>query len=528
MRRRGPASYVWRIVLFSAAAAAASSAVMAFRVPLGERRHWRQNYAAERYWGNAAGAAAALAALAGLTAWLLAGRRPRAAAAAGLTLLAAYAYVQTACAGKFRVMEFCSVFTFSGANGSYYCEAERIGPYFSESQKRKKRLPVFASVREFLASYATYEPQEIFPGDTMRVVTHPPGLSLICYGVQLALRRWPAAADALLRGYRRLFRSEWGDAAFVTETPPSARLFLAGVTTLGLLTVTLCSLSAALAWLAAGRLGLAGSAGLVFGLAALFPSCHLYNPGVDQTFPFFAMSFWALSLAAARRRSAWLAAAAGVWWFACMQLSLAFAVVGALAPASACAWALTRSPRKQALAQLFRLLAAGAAAALACALVLRFATGYDTLGSWERCVRNNAKFNAESARSYWAWLLYNPILFLLFLGGPSAVLWAWGTIRAGARTLRRGRVCGLDWLPLSLAAVMAALWLSGVNRGEVERLWMFLMPACVLAGAAGLRLRVSAAPAAAMLLAQAAQVIVFRVCYDAWDIARYLSHDFLR
>ncbi len=522
-----------KIVLAAALLTGVSIAIMLARVPLGEHVHWKQNYAAERYWANIVPAACLLVVFSVLVVWSWGRPRRspkwlRVAGAAGLVALAAWGYVLTACAGKFHVAEFLSVMTFPAANGSYYCEAERIGPYFAEDRKRKRGLPLFESVGEFLDGYATYVPKEVLPGDTMRVLTHPPGVSLFCYAVQVVFRRFPQFADSLIVLYRSCFRPPPEINPFVMASPVSARIFVASTTTLGLLTIMLASLTAPLAAVGVQRIGQGGSRGVAFGLAALLPSLHLYNPGIDQAFPFFALAFWLVLLAAVQRRSLAAAALSGVVFFLCMGFSLAFMAALAV-PIVAAAVGWIGATRKQGYAPRALTTAAFfAAGLLACVLIAWLATGYDTFGAWLRCYRNNRQFNIDSARGYWIWLLYNPILFLLFIGGPVAALWLAGTYAAVRRTWCGHRVDGSDWVPLSVAATIVLLLVSGVNRGEVERLWMFLMPACLIAGLAGLRARFGRGEALALMLMQAAQVAVFRVCYDAWDIARYLSEDFGR
>lgn len=525
--------YRRRLVAAAAVVTLLSVLAMLLRVPLGERKHWRQNYTAERHWPGVAPAALVLVlvALAGASVlprsmgWP---RWRRAGVAAGLTVLIAVGYVLNAQAGKFGVVELVAAFMLPSGSGSYYCEAERIGPYPDPLQKRLRRLPVFASVRDYLDQYAQYEPEEVFPSDTLRVVTHPPGPSLLCYGVQRPLRTCPGLADRLIGLYRRLFPSDWGRHTFILSTPVSARIFLAGITTCGLATIALASLLAPVVLWAASRLGLRGWAGPAFALCAMLPSLHLYSPGIDQTFPLWAMLFWTVLLVACQRNHAALAACAGALFFVCMGFSLAFVVALAIPLAGAGLWWTRTERRGPALRR---------AARIACPLVGGFAlilviaqltVGYDAIGAWLRCYRHNKLFNAESARGYWPWLLYNPVMFVLFLGGPTAVLWLAGTAAALRRWWRKGRVVGRDWLPLGVAGVIVLLWFSGLNRGEVERLWMFLMPACLLAGLCGLRTRPRAGESLALLLMQAAQVAVFRVCYDAWDFARYFSHDFLQ
>lgn len=518
---------------------------MLYRVPLGERTHWRQCYAADRFWYNVWPAAIVLVLLCLCTVIILIRGRalPRWArwvGISGLLALTICGYVLTATAGKFGVYELVVAFAFPSSNGSYYCEAERIGPYYSRWQSRKPgKLPIFDTVRDYLDGYDGYQPEEIFPGDTMRVVTHPPGPSLLCYSVQLVLRRFPRLADRLITVCRGIFRSSYGQRTFaltmphpfheglVVEKPPSARLFVAGTTGVGLMTLVLTGLLAPAGLWTAQRLRLRSWGALVFGLAALFPSLHLYSPGVDQCFPLLAVLFWTMLLIACQRGSACVAALGGAMFFVCMGSTLAFVVALAVPLASAGIWWLSaRDKRREA----FRALrVAGPVVGGFCLLlfVAWLLTGYDTLGTWTRCFRNNKQFNLDSARQYLPWLLYNPIMFLLYLGGPTATLWLAGTCAAVRRTWRRRRAAGNDWLPLGVGAVIVLLWVSGINRGEVERLWMFLMPACLLAGVCGLRVKLGERGALYLLLLQTAQVAVFRVCYDAWDFARYFSKDFL-
>jgi hypothetical protein len=95
-------------------------------------------------------------------------------------------------------------------------------------------------------------------------------------------------------------------------------------------------------------------------------------------------------------------------------------------------------------------------------------------------------------RSYSVWLLGNPIDFLVFLGFPIAILLIYNLIK---------RVP----FPKSLAPIAVAtfgtlilLWLSGIVRGELGRLWLYFGPLVVLIAVgwqAGSRLRDDTYPA---------------------------------
>src|SRR4029079_13506910 len=75
------------------------------------------------------------------------------------------------------------------------------------------------------------------------------------------------------------------------------------------------------------------------------------------------------------------------------------------------------------------------------------------------------------SRTYWKWLLINPLEFAIAAGLPLAVLAAWSLIRTARRT--PVSPCGQvgAWL-----ITIALLWISGKNMGEAARLWIILMP----------------------------------------------------
>jgi hypothetical protein len=96
-----------------------------------------------------------------------------------------------------------------------------------------------------------------------------------------------------------------------------------------------------------------------------------------------------------------------------------------------------------------------------------------------------ARFNLSWKRDYWAHLLVNVVELGGAVGWITLVLWAFGFVR-GAKEIftRGGSFAGRLFVETPAAAVcvfalfimMLALDLSGVNRGETGRLWIFLMP----------------------------------------------------
>jgi len=107
---------------------------------------------------------------------------------------------------------------------------------------------------------------------------------------------------------------------------------------------------------------------------------------------------------------------------------------------------------------------------------------------WQINYINHTRFYEVSPRSYFGWLLVNPLELTLALGAPLAVLVACGVRREGARekvgvgirALLEARLA----VPVAVGLIWGLLWLTGKNSGEAARLWIPLMPLALWAGAA--------------------------------------------
>jgi hypothetical protein len=101
-----------------------------------------------------------------------------------------------------------------------------------------------------------------------------------------------------------------------------------------------------------------------------------------------------------------------------------------------------------------------------------------------------ARFNAESGRTYWAYIFYNVGEFVHVIGGAVFMLWAFGAAGSVREMFARGGSFVHRFLfepvavpavfVLSFSLMVLVLNVSGANRTEVGRLWLFIMP---LAGA---------------------------------------------
>ena len=204
----------------------------------------------------------------------------------------------------------------------------------------------------------------------------------------------------------------------------------------------------------------------------LVPATVLFQPLADTAFPLLSTTALALAAWSGKAgRWGWVhAAGAGAVLAVGMAFTLAFLPVG-LAVGIVLAAARGVSWRR-------RLLAIGATGAgfLALTLLAWWVTRANPFLIWWWNQKNHARFYLEYPRTYRAWVVANPIEFLLALGIPAAFWAALGFLRP--RQVPRSA-----WAAL---AVLLVLNFSGRNLSEVARLWLPLMPPMLVAAAAGL------------------------------------------
>jgi len=219
-----------------------------------------------------------------------------------------------------------------------------------------------------------------------------------------------------------------------------------------------------------------GVAVAAVGLYALMPSLLLFNPMTDQLYVPLALGLLATyHLGLARRDQGQLIFAGVLTWIA-LQFTLAFLVILFL---FAIYVGLEMYFEKR-VRDILTLLAWPFGAFVAM-IVVCFAARYNCLLVWKLCLANNAHFNTD--RTYLPWLIFNPIDFALFVGVPVALFFARGVGRA----IMKKRYDPPWRFVMALSATLVIVNVSGINRGEVARLWMFLMPMAALVAASRMR-----------------------------------------
>jgi methylthioxylose transferase len=274
--------------------------------------------------------------------------------------------------------------------------------------------------------------------------------------------------------------------------------------------------AAALATVAAGCLGLLVVAGLARDELGdqgerVAVVCWALAPVTVLYVATSADAMWAPVLAGAalaadrglRRRSwPWTLAGGGLLWLASMLtfaavLVLPFLAVRALAARAADGWGWV-----------LRWAAATTAVVLGLAGLVQVATGYDVAAAVAAVDDFWSNAPGTTQRVWWVWIFGDLVAFAVILGFPLTA-----ALVARLAAAVRERAWGSFEAATLAALLAAACW--GHTRGEVERMWQFLVPfAVVVAVRQLLRWRAGLPLVAGLLLGQALAIQV--LFYTRW------------
>ncbi|SFI89101.1 glycosyltransferase family protein [Planctomicrobium piriforme] len=356
----------------------------------------------------------------------------------------------------------------------------RSSGYFTQAKEHAH------DIRGFLKGYRERIADSDNPENHLHLGTHPPGLTLSFLGMIRACESSPGLTEFIL-ATQPAGVSEGNDAVRRTEQiggkgpaflpADAAVLWLGGWIAAVISTGTCIPL-----YLLARRFVTPSAAWWTAGLWLLVPAAAVFLPKSDVLFPCLAMWaqwFW---LTALDRNRFWHGAATGAVMCVACTLSLAFVPVAlmlflqglVLRPESTGIELLSNRSR-------WHVYAGGTSALGAWLLLCGVVGGFNLIGIWIQNLKNHAAFYAHHVRSYWPWLLDNPIELAFSLGLPLALLAVIGLSLVG-------RIPGAKrWELLIPAAVWMLLWISGKNMGEAARLWVFLMPYAVWSAASAVQ-----------------------------------------
>lgn len=350
--------------------------------------------------------------------------------------------------------------------------------YFTEARRHAPDMAGWLAGYEALLSR----------GDVLHLGTHPPGLILFMWSALELCERSPGLVAALAALETDSARDTFNTLAHLSRQPdfaggqvqPLSRADRAALW----LALLAAQASAALTVLPLYGLARRGAGPRAALIAASFwpcvPAVAIFLPKADAAFPFLACGCLFVWLRALDRGSIGLGILAGCALFCGLFLSLAFLVVAIMGAAF---WALRLSAARAHAgrsaaaggghAPARRLLAPGAAV-LATMVALTVAASaimqFNLPRAWQLNLVNHAGFYLQYERTWWKWLLVNPLETWAFAGAPLGCAGIWSAaahLRRWPQLPQPAWACGGTWL---------ALYLSGKTMGEAARLWLFLMP----------------------------------------------------
>jgi len=313
---------------------------------------------------------------------------------------------------------------------------------------------------------------DLLPTLPYHAATHPPGFVLLFLSLQRACSALiespsPALAD-LATGYSDLFGL--GLAPADAAAAIASALLLALLGALGLLPI----------YFLARRLAGPAAAICATCLAASMPGLLLLGASSDLVVMSLTAFALCLGYCAWRSKNIPLAVLSGLAVAIGLFFTLGFALIAAWAALWIVVGALGSAPRTPTLR---RSLVAGALGLCGFAvfyLALYLLCGYQPIAAALKALSAHRGITTiEAARTYWKWVLMNPVECAIFAGLPLivAALWSHRALRSPGHS--RLRAFLISWLVL-----FALLDLSGTVRGEVGRIWLFLLwPAALAAGA---------------------------------------------
>jgi len=248
-------------------------------------------------------------------------------------------------------------------------------------------------------------------------------------------------------------------------------------------TIIVSSLAAAPLFFVARRFISAEAAAGAAILYFFIPTIPLFLPSSNTMTPFLALTALWLALLCLEKRMPEIAFFTGAFLALLFFYEpIPFALALFLVP-----W-ICRSVRAKPWKTILSLeiMAAGFAAVCVAWFVL---TGISPLYLAAEAFRLGVRFNQMFHRDYWPFVFQNFRDFLVGVGSVTALLWAVGAGNAAREMFRQPRQAlqkifagssSPSLFVFCFTVFIIILAVAGLSRGEVDRLWMFLMPLAVI------------------------------------------------
>ena len=347
-------------------------------------------------------------------------------------------------------------------------------------------------VTEFLAGYEALMRE----GDVLHTGTHPPGLFLVFHGLIAVCERSSNLCSFLDFTQPGSFREALDVIAANGQRRHVPRPLLPLDRRVLWLATLLVMLSASLAVIPLyGLLRETSSSSSAWIGAALWPTMPaiaIFTPKSDVLFPFIALMFLWIWLVAWRKQSPLLAACAGFIAWIGLFCSLAFLPIFLMATCmtagSSWVFAMTTDSivhqEPVVRPSRFFLFPNRSLSCIVPALMgifgpvfcLWYFARMNLLLVWYWNYQNHAGFYLQFPRTWWKWLLVNPLELTFAAGLPVVFLAAMGCSQALRQLKKTGQISLQTSLVVSIIGVWGLLWLTGKNSGEAARLWILFLP----------------------------------------------------
>jgi hypothetical protein len=300
----------------------------------------------------------------------------------------------------------------------------------------------------------------------IHVQSHPPGAVIAQWLSWQGFQALPMLADAVAMPLRTLQCHNPGLMALDNAQIASASL--------GMLLPLLGGLAVWPLYAFAKRISNARVAAITALLFPVLPLFAMWMSQWDQVYPLLLFFGLYLAHTGLERKSYWRIFAAGVPLSIASFFSVGNFVLIAIVALYSAAWLwLQRGSPRPSVTQLLRQVVVFAAGCISIWLLYGLVYRVNPLS----VISTGSRLAYESTtgnRTYGTWLLGNPIDFVVFLGFPIAILLIYNLVR------RTPFPWSLLPIAIATAGTLVMLWLSGIVRGEVGRLWMYFGPLLVL------------------------------------------------
>lgn len=335
-----------------------------------------------------------------------------------------------------------------------------------------------------IATLRGYE-QLMSRGDVLHQGTHPPGLFLVFHGLIALVETQPWLIAALraiepesVRDALDVIAENSARTPQPLTNPDRAVLWLATLLTLMAAAATVwplyrllrTTLDRSSAWIGAA-------------IWPAIPAVAIFLPKSDAVFPLLACTALVALGWSVQQRSAVRGVIAGFVLFLGLFCSLAFLPILLFGALGVFTLAMRRTDWRRGLMELLPTVLGVTAGLSLPVILLRVGFGVNMLTVWGWNYHNHAGFYGQFTRTYWKWLLVNPVELAVAIGAPVAVTLWWGLPRGW--NFRAWKTAEL--LAVIAGFVWALLWISGKNAGEAARLWVLLMPGTVWIATHGLQ-----------------------------------------